>query len=116
MLAGLWDVVTDPQTSAPLYTFCIITTSSTPALSFLHDRMPVILSSEEDIELWLSGEGWGKGLSGLVRGFEGGVEWYVHFLNLFRSFFSLRGTQARWSGLTTLRLGIYPPFFGQLAC
>lgn len=75
MLAGLWDVVTEPQTSPPLYTFCIITTSSTPALSFLHDRMPVILSSEEDIELWLGDGGWGKGLSGLVRGFEGGVEW-----------------------------------------
>ncbi|GMP90226.1 hypothetical protein CsSME_00041448 [Camellia sinensis var. sinensis] len=38
-----------------LYTFTIVTTSSSPALEWLHDRMPVILGDKESTETWLMG-------------------------------------------------------------
>ncbi|MED6163536.1 hypothetical protein PIB30_080900 [Stylosanthes scabra] len=38
-----------------LYTFTIITTSSSPALEWLHDRMPVIFGDKESTDTWLSG-------------------------------------------------------------
>ncbi|THF95964.1 hypothetical protein TEA_021596 [Camellia sinensis var. sinensis] len=38
-----------------LYTFTIVTTSSSPALEWLHDRMPVILGDKESTETWLIG-------------------------------------------------------------
>ncbi|XP_057780962.1 uncharacterized protein LOC130999452 isoform X2 [Salvia miltiorrhiza] len=37
-----------------LYTFTIITTSSSSSLAWLHDRMPVILGSKESTDWWLS--------------------------------------------------------------
>ncbi|KAK7373511.1 hypothetical protein VNO80_06923 [Phaseolus coccineus] len=37
-----------------LHTFTIITTSSSSALQWLHDRMPVILGSKESTDTWLS--------------------------------------------------------------
>ncbi|KAJ3342045.1 hypothetical protein HDU93_003567 [Gonapodya sp. JEL0774] len=41
-MAGLWDKAT--LDGNDVYSYTIITTSSSPALSWLHDRMPVILS------------------------------------------------------------------------
>ncbi|KAK7293207.1 hypothetical protein RJT34_16070 [Clitoria ternatea] len=38
-----------------LYTFTIVTTSSSSALQWLHDRMPVILGDKNSIDTWLSG-------------------------------------------------------------
>ncbi|KAK1567598.1 hypothetical protein Q3G72_014100 [Acer saccharum] len=38
-----------------LYTFTIITTSSSSALQWLHDRMPVILGNKESTNTWLNG-------------------------------------------------------------
>ncbi|BAT84233.1 hypothetical protein LR48_Vigan03g112200 [Vigna angularis] len=40
-----------------LYTFTIVTTSSSSALQWLHDRMPVILGSKESTDTWLSSSG-----------------------------------------------------------
>lgn len=37
-----------------LYTFTVITTSSSSSLTWLHDRMPVILGNKESIEMWLN--------------------------------------------------------------
>ncbi|RDX93025.1 Embryonic stem cell-specific 5-hydroxymethylcytosine-binding protein [Mucuna pruriens] len=37
-----------------LYTFTIVTTSSSSALQWLHDRMPVILGSKDSTDTWLS--------------------------------------------------------------
>ncbi|KZV46808.1 embryonic stem cell-specific 5-hydroxymethylcytosine-binding protein-like [Dorcoceras hygrometricum] len=37
-----------------IYTFTIVTTSSSSALEWLHDRMPVILGDKESTDLWLS--------------------------------------------------------------
>ncbi|VVB09075.1 unnamed protein product [Arabis nemorensis] len=36
-----------------LYTFTILTTSSSPALHWLHDRMPVILGDKDSVNTWL---------------------------------------------------------------
>ncbi|GMI73479.1 hypothetical protein like AT2G26470 [Hibiscus trionum] len=38
-----------------LYTFTILTTSASPALQWLHDRMPVILGDKGSIDMWLNG-------------------------------------------------------------
>jgi putative SOS response-associated peptidase YedK len=67
--------------SEPLYTFCIVTTSSSKQLSFLHDRMPVVLSSQDDIELWLGPSDWSKDLARLIRPCEDiRFEWLVQWL------------------------------------
>lgn len=62
----------------PTYTFTIITTSSSSQLSFIHDRMPVILESEEDIKLWLDpSKGWSKELAVLLKPYEHPIDVYV---------------------------------------
>ncbi|XP_074284163.1 uncharacterized protein LOC141608716 [Silene latifolia] len=38
-----------------LYTFTILTTESSSALQWLHDRMPVILGDKTSIDVWLNG-------------------------------------------------------------
>ena len=64
----------------PLATFTILTTAPAKDLEWLHDRMPCVLRSEEEVERWLDlGEtrGWeeGKGGTGeLLRGMPG-LEW-----------------------------------------
>jgi putative SOS response-associated peptidase YedK len=64
----------------PLGTFTILTTSPSKDIEWLHDRMPCILDSWEDVRRWLDlGEmkGWeeGKGGTGdLLRGFPG-LDW-----------------------------------------
>ncbi|KZT59580.1 DUF159-domain-containing protein [Calocera cornea HHB12733] len=79
LLAGLWDSVTYEGATEPLFTYTIITTDSSKEMSFLHDRMPVILSTEEEIKMWLdptitewSNEKLGK----LLRPYEGHLESY----------------------------------------
>ncbi|KAJ3127713.1 hypothetical protein HK098_005949 [Nowakowskiella sp. JEL0407] len=55
--AGLYDKVTypdDPEKQEPQYTYTIVTTTVCPSLSFLHDRMPVILTNATDINDWLN--------------------------------------------------------------
>ncbi len=51
-LAGLWSFWKNPSGN-PLFTYTIITTHANRQISFLHDRMPVILH-KEDIDQWLS--------------------------------------------------------------
>lgn len=55
-MAGVFDVWTPPGESEPLYSYSVITVDSSPALSWLHDRMPAILTSDEEIEQWLNFE------------------------------------------------------------
>ncbi|GIM04147.1 hypothetical protein Vretimale_8755, partial [Volvox reticuliferus] len=62
-LAGLYDVYLDSN-GVPVHTFTIITTDSSEPLAWLHDRMPVILTTEEEISAWL-GEVESKGTAGL---------------------------------------------------
>ncbi|KAL2826125.1 hypothetical protein BDW59DRAFT_67856 [Aspergillus cavernicola] len=77
--AGLWDSVTYQGSEEKLYTYTIITTSARPSLSWLHDRMPVILDpGSEAWKIWLdpSRTSWSKELQGVLKSYEGDLECY----------------------------------------
>ncbi|KAH8822713.1 DUF159-domain-containing protein [Flagelloscypha sp. PMI_526] len=70
LLAGLYDCYyPEGETGKPKYTFSIVTTSANPSLSWLHERMPVILRSREEIDIWLdtSSQTWTEELSTLLK-------------------------------------------------
>ena len=77
--AGLWDCVQYEGTDEKIYTYTIITTDSNKQLSFLHDRMPVILENgSEQVRTWLDPERseWSKDLQSLLKPFNGELECY----------------------------------------
>lgn len=77
--AGLWDCVQYEGSDEKHYTYTIITTDSNKQLSFLHDRMPVILENGSDqIRTWLDPgrSEWSKDLQSLLKPFEGELECY----------------------------------------
>lgn len=51
--AGLWEAWHSSD-GGTLYSFCIITTAAAPAIAHLHDRMPALLQTPEQRNLWLS--------------------------------------------------------------
>lgn len=55
VMAGLYDVWASSE--GPMMTYTILTTDSGPRLGWLHDRMPVLLATEEDQDRWLNTEG-----------------------------------------------------------
>ena len=78
--AGLWDCVQYEDSEEKHYTYSIITTDSNKQLSFLHDRMPVILENGSDqIRTWLGPERseWSKDLQSLLKPYEGELECYA---------------------------------------
>jgi len=96
ILAGLYDIATPEGqieviqnvsgrlfihsgATSPLYTFTVVTTDASSALSWLHDRQPVILSSTDELEAWLdTSRGWHSGLLALLNPTDGKeFEWYV---------------------------------------
>ena len=77
--AGLWDCVKYEDAEEKLYTYTIITTDSNKQLSFLHDRMPVILDpNTKAMKLWLdpSTTTWSSSLQDLLQPYKGGLECY----------------------------------------
>lgn len=61
------------------YTYTIITTDSNKQLSFLHDRMPVVLENSSDaLRTWLDPKRseWSKELQSLLKPFNGELECY----------------------------------------
>ena len=77
--AGLWDCVQYEGSDEKHYTYTIITTDSNKQLSFLHDRMPVILENGSDqIRTWLdpSRSEWSKDLQSLLKPFDGELDCY----------------------------------------
>lgn len=52
-MAGLFDVWSGGADDAPLYTYTIMTTDSSKRLQWLHDRMPVVLTTDEQVQAWL---------------------------------------------------------------
>ena len=77
--AGLWDCVQYEGSDEKIYTYTIITTDSNKQLSFLHDRMPVILENGSDqIRTWLDPgrSEWSKDLQSLLKPFESELECY----------------------------------------
>ncbi|BFZ63910.1 hypothetical protein YB2330_005047 [Saitoella coloradoensis] len=76
-MAGLWDRVRYEGAEEYIHSFTIITTHSSPSLSFLHDRMPVILPPSQ-IETWLDpSRPWDKDLAALLKPNDEGLEWYT---------------------------------------
>ncbi|KAF3286892.1 hypothetical protein TWF970_008724 [Orbilia oligospora] len=78
-IAGLWDSVRYEDSTEELYTYTIITTSSSKQLNFLHDRMPVIFEpNSPQIKEWLNpSRVWDSGLQKLLQPFEKqGLECY----------------------------------------
>lgn len=51
--AGIWDRWNNPE-GATIYSFSILTTSPIDSISHIHNRMPLILSPEQE-KLWLKG-------------------------------------------------------------
>lgn len=77
--AGLWDCVQYEGSDEKHYTYTIITTDSNKQLSFLHDRMPVILENGSDqIRTWLDPKRseWSKELQLLLKPYSGDLECY----------------------------------------
>ncbi len=77
--AGLWDCVKYEDSEEKLYTYTIITTDSNKQLSFLHDRMPVILDPGTDaVKMWLdpTRNKWSKELQALLKPYQGELECY----------------------------------------
>ena len=77
--AGLWDCVRYEGSDENHYTYTIITTDSNKQLSFLHDRMPVILENGSDqIRIWLDPgrSEWSKELQSLLKPFQGELDCY----------------------------------------
>jgi putative SOS response-associated peptidase YedK len=68
-----------PDSDEKLYTYTVITTDSNKQLSFLHDRMPVILENGSDaIRTWLDPNRteWSRELQALLKPYEGELECY----------------------------------------
>ena len=77
--AGLWDCVNYEGSDEKHYTYSIVTTDSNKQLSFLHDRMPVILENGSDeIRTWLDPgrSEWSKELQSLLKPYQGRLECY----------------------------------------
>jgi len=77
--AGLWDCVKYEDAEEKLYTYTIITTDPNKQLTFLHDRMPVILDPNTDaMRLWLDPtvNKWSKELQSILKPFDGELECY----------------------------------------
>ncbi|KAK2710440.1 abasic site processing protein HMCES-like isoform X2 [Artemia franciscana] len=53
MMAGLFDKWIDPSNKKPVYSFTVVTMESNPLVSWIHERMPAILESDEQVQTWL---------------------------------------------------------------
>ncbi|KNC73505.1 hypothetical protein SARC_13937 [Sphaeroforma arctica JP610] len=52
-MAGLYTIWTDPKTKEQVESYTVLTTTPNDSMKWLHDRTPVLLDNEEDIERWL---------------------------------------------------------------
>ncbi|KZV78993.1 DUF159-domain-containing protein [Exidia glandulosa HHB12029] len=77
LLAGLWDHVKlqpehEGEEGKDLWTFAIVTVEANKQLGWLHDRMPLILTDEADIDRWLDlKDGWTQDVVALVKPYAG---------------------------------------------
>lgn len=76
-MGALYRTEHDPDTKEPIMHYCIITTPVAKNLTFLHDRMPLILSSETDRALWLNSTLSFELVQHLVKPTESGLDWYA---------------------------------------
>ncbi|KAH9177298.1 DUF159-domain-containing protein [Lactarius sanguifluus] len=68
LFAGLYDSATLDGQSEPLWTFTIVTTAASSDFAWLHDRQPVILTTQDALDRWLdtSTQTWDPKLSRLL--------------------------------------------------
>lgn len=52
-MAGLWDRWKDPETGQMIFSFTVITQGPNELMTDIHDRMPAILTPEQE-KLWLA--------------------------------------------------------------
>ncbi|RUS84866.1 hypothetical protein EGW08_007407, partial [Elysia chlorotica] len=52
-MAGVFDVWKADENAPPLYSYSVITVSSSQDMDWCHHRMPAILSTEEEVQNWL---------------------------------------------------------------
>ena len=72
-----------PGQSEPIWTFTIVTTAASSDYAWLHDRQPVILTSQDALDRWLdtSTQDWDPKLSRLLDPYtstDSPLEWCVH--------------------------------------
>ncbi|KAH9990829.1 hypothetical protein BJV77DRAFT_1060873 [Russula vinacea] len=72
LFAGLYDSVTLEGQSEPLWTFTIVTTAASSGFAWLHDRQPVILTSQDALDRWLdtSTQTWDPKLNSLLGSYD----------------------------------------------
>ncbi|KAI5119339.1 hypothetical protein M0805_004016 [Coniferiporia weirii] len=69
LLAGLYDSVTLEGSTEPLWTFTVVTTDANRQFSWLHDRMPIVLSTQAQLDAWLdtSSQTWSERAAKVIR-------------------------------------------------
>lgn len=55
-MAGVFEIWHPADGSEPMYSYSVITVNASPAMAWIHNRMPAILSSDEEIHNWLEYE------------------------------------------------------------
>lgn len=77
LMAGLWDTWRPPESAALVDSFAILTCEPRPDLTWLHDRMPVILPRESALR-WLDTANVDKAAAlALARPYPGQLEWHA---------------------------------------
>ena len=71
-----------------MWTFTIVTTDACSSFSWLHDRQPVMLFTQEALNLWLdtSAQSWTPELTGLVQPYNEKVyhlDWYATLVSFY---------------------------------
>jgi putative SOS response-associated peptidase YedK len=75
-MAGLWDLWKSSKSGEEIYTYTIITTNINPALSWIHERMPVIIPNE-NIDIWINWKSYlPSDALGLLRPYSGELKAY----------------------------------------
>ncbi|KAL0573329.1 hypothetical protein V5O48_008627 [Marasmius crinis-equi] len=85
LLAGLYDCALLEGQTQPTWTFTIVTTAANKDFEWLHERQPVILTSQSALEKWLdtSPQTWTSELSKMVQPYSDSnvpLEWFCSLL------------------------------------
>jgi len=83
LFAGLYDCAHIEGMEKPLWSFSIVTTFANKDFDWLHDRQPVILSSEDAIKAWLDPtcQSWTPELTKLVGPYNDSsspLQWHIY--------------------------------------
>ncbi|KAK4050317.1 hypothetical protein OIO90_005110 [Microbotryomycetes sp. JL221] len=76
LMAGLWDHAEFNGEFPAVNTFTIITVPVSNQLRFLHNRMPAILESPQDVMTWLSSKPWCPEVSNCIKTYQHDLVYY----------------------------------------